>query len=117
MTNRAWLNLITPLLAVLCCFSGTSVFAQKKPVQIGIILDGPSGRNEDAIRIFEEEITIVLQDEYEVRFPGGKRLVADWTLQGVRAAANQLMADQEVDLILGLGFLTSHELARRKSFS
>ncbi len=88
-------------------------YAQLPVVRIGMALDGPAQWNAEAVRIFEQEISILLRDEYEVRFPREKRLVADWTAAGVADALERLLADDEVDFVLALGILTSSQAMGR----
>lgn len=81
--------------------------AQTPTVTIGVVLDGPWERNEEIRKIFEQEILDLTEGEFEVRFPAEKRILADWTLEGVRRAVENLMADAEVDLVLTSGPLAS----------
>jgi hypothetical protein len=87
--------------------------AQNRLVRFGIAIDGPWERNERIRTTFEREITQLLQAEYEVRFPPGKRLQADWTAAGVNAVLDRLLTDPEVDYVLTLGPLTSNAVGRR----
>src|SRR5687767_11966808 len=91
----------------------TPAIAATKRVRIGWISDGPWVLQEQVCGAFEREIVDLLGNDVEVTFPEAKRITADWTVAGIRAAADRLLADPEVDLILGLGLLASNELARR----
>ena len=113
MTNPAWLVRTTCCFAVVGCLAGTLVLAQLPLARVGIAWDGPSGQDDALGLIFKTEIELVLKDEFDVRFPADKSLEADWTAEGVKDVIDRLLADPEIDLVLALGVLTSHELARR----
>ncbi len=100
-------------LTVMVGFGSPLILAQLPVVRIGIVLDGPSERNDELRFVFEQEIGIMLEQEFDVRFPPPKRLEADWTATGVQEVIGQLLDDPEVDLLLALGVLSSNELARR----
>jgi outer membrane protein TolC/ABC-type uncharacterized transport system substrate-binding protein len=105
--RTAWLAI--GLLALLL----TALPAAAAPIRIGIILDGPWTGNDPLLELFRTEITALTSDEFPVRFPADKKLIGDWTLAGVQRAADKLLQDPEVELILAVGVLTSHDLARR----
>ena len=100
-------------LTVMVGFGSPLILAQLPVVRIGIVLDGPSERSDEVRPVFEREITIMLEQEFDVRFPPEKRLEADWTASGVQEAIERLLADPGVDLLLALGVLSSNDLARR----
>jgi len=100
-------------LTVMVGFGSPLILAQLSVVRIGIVLDGPSERNDELRLVFEQEIGIMLEEQFDVRFPPQTRLEADWTATGVREVIDRLLADPEVDLLLALGVLSSNELARR----
>ncbi|NNF84570.1 MAG: TolC family protein, partial [Deltaproteobacteria bacterium] len=83
-------------------------------VRIGIVRDGPTiGRLAIPGQILIREIRELTQGEFDVRFPEEKRLHGNWTADGVKRAVDLLLADPEVDLLLALSPLTSHEVAHR----
>ena len=83
------------------------------PIRFGIVLDGPSEKNAQLVEVFQTEISLVLEGEFEARFSPAKVVTADWTASGVRAVVERLLSDPEVDQVLALGLLSSSEVARR----
>ncbi len=83
------------------------------PIRFGIVLDGPSEKNSQLVEIFQTEISVVLEGEFEARFSPAKTVTADWTGSSVRAVVSRLLSDPEVDQVLALGLLASSEVARR----
>ena len=100
-------------LTVMVGFGSPLILAQLPVVRIGIVLDGPSERSGEVRPVFEREIGIMLEEQFDVRFPQEKRQEADWTATGVQEVIDRLLADPEVDLLLALGVLSSNDLARR----
>ena len=103
------LLLIATSLGALACPAA----AERRQVVVGVIIDGPWLRNAEIGGIFKHELRELLKRDYELRIPADKQLVADWTPEGVRGAVDRLMADPEVDLVLGLGVIVAHEMSRR----
>ncbi len=93
----------TPALAQLPC----------APCTIGVALDGPWERNDEVRAIFEREIAAVAAPDFDVVFPDGKRLLADWTLESARNVVERLLSDPEVDVVLTSGPLVSTYVSRR----
>ena len=79
--------------------------AQQPTVRTGIVLDGPSDQNNRLLQIFEGEIAVLLEDEFDVQVPPQKRLVADWTAAGVKHVVDRLLSDADVDHVVALGIL------------
>ena len=66
-----------------------------------------------SMRPFRREIRQILGSEYDVRFPAGKRVAADWTAAGVHEALDRLFNDPDVDFVVTLGVLSSNDAALR----
>ncbi len=85
------------LLVVLVSLVPTGVFPQpskKLPiVHIGFAMDGPWERNKALQVLFEKEIKDLLRGEFDVRFPESKRIMADWTSEGVNEVNTRLLKD------------------------
>lgn len=106
------------LLACALCLPGTPAAGQiPKPVRIGIVVDGPWERNDVLRDLLHTEIREVLGKEKAVEFPAGSFLVGDWTLAGVRALDTRLLADPQIDIVLGMGLICSQDLATRGPFT
>lgn len=90
-------------------------------VRIGVIADGPYQNHGWGkviqSKLFLKEILKLTQGEFHVRFPKNKSVHGNWSVPRVKKAADFLLADPGVDVILALGVLASHELSRRPSLS
>jgi outer membrane protein TolC/ABC-type uncharacterized transport system substrate-binding protein len=84
-----------------------------KQVRIAMVFDGPWERNADMKQLLDRSLSDVFGKEAAVAIDPAKVLVGDWTLAGVHAINNRLLADPDVDLILGMGVIASQDLATR----
>ncbi|OEU74986.1 MAG: hypothetical protein BA869_11435 [Desulfuromonadales bacterium C00003107] len=87
--------------------------AAAAPLRIGVIMDGPWAGNEPLLELFKTEVVALTSGEFPISFPADKTITSDWTMAGVKLAADQLLQDPDVDLLLAIGVLTSHDLAHR----
>jgi outer membrane protein len=85
-------------------------------VRVGVVLDGPSLAADSDRTILEQEV-LGFGAGPGVEFPARYRLTGDYTVAGVAAALDRLLAEKEVDVVLALGPIGSHELARRRSLA
>ena len=53
------------------------------------------------------------QAKFDVRFPADKMIMADDSVAGVKAALDELLQDDEVDLLIAAGAIVAHDVARR----
>ncbi len=81
---------------------------------IGFVLDGPWERDLEVRRLLEDKIAKELGPA-RVEFPAAKRLSGNWTRASVANALDTLLDDADVDLIVTLGLLSSHEAVRHEA--
>ncbi len=84
-----------------------------EPTDVAVVLDGPWGRNAELLEHFHAELSGLLAEEFELRFPEAYRYEADWTASGIRSAVDRALANPDVDLVLALGLLSGHDLGTR----
>lgn len=84
---------------------------------IGIVFDGPSELNQRALGTYKEEITAVMEGEFDVQFPTDKIIQADWTATSVRSAIDKLLSDPNVDILVTLGIVGSTEVSKRRNLN
>jgi outer membrane protein len=111
------MNRIMLILALIAgTLPGTGVRTAAQParsLRIAIVADGPWERNESIRDLLQKGIREVVGKDAPVTFPHEKLLVGDWTLSGVRALDDRLLADPDVDMVLGMGLIASQDLATR----
>jgi outer membrane protein TolC len=82
-------------------------------VRVGTVVDGPWARKAEVIDTFREEISTILEGEYDVQFPEAAALDGGWSRDGVKSALDRLLGDSEVDVVLALGRFSSYLAATR----
>jgi len=114
MTSK-FKSIATTMLLETLCLAIASVAAQQNTIHVGVILDGPSERNAAMQREFQKQIAEFFSSEYDVRFTSENTLEGDWTVAGIKAAVDRLLADKDVEFILALGPISSNEIALRRN--
>ncbi|MCP4147985.1 MAG: hypothetical protein GY757_09580, partial [bacterium] len=87
---------------------------EMKSLTIGMTIDGKWEQNEKIINSFKKEIVDLMGSEYQLKFPEDKMIVGDWTVTSSHNALEQLLEDKEVDVVLAMGILASHEVCQYK---
>lgn len=111
------ITLARRLAAVALFLVNAAALAQAPPVRVAIVTDGPVGRETISPDIVEREARNVLGTDLTLALPANKRFAGDWTLAGVNTALDRALADREVDIVLALGILASHQLAQRPTLA
>jgi outer membrane protein TolC/ABC-type uncharacterized transport system substrate-binding protein len=88
--------------------------AGPKKVRIGVVMDGPGVAYREMLGEMQKEIRALLEGEFEAIFPQKAQKVSDWSVKGISAALDQVLADPEVDLVLAVGCLASDIACRIK---
>ena len=81
-------------------------------VRLGVVTDGEASRTEHIAERFRQEIRALLEGEFTVE---ETHVAADWTLPGVGAAIDRLLAAPEIDVVLAGGIQASDEACRRRN--
>jgi outer membrane protein TolC len=108
-----WRFVVVIVAAVLIFPGGAGAQSQRPVVTIGIVADGPWERHADLTELVRSEIIELLSNEFDVRLPSEKYAEADWTLAGVRGAIDRVLTDEDVDMVVTMGPIGSHEAASR----
>jgi outer membrane protein len=108
------LTLITATLFLLLSTAVEGIAAlPSRPVRVAIVADGPWERNGEVLEMLNRSIRDVFGANPAVVIAPGYLFTGDWTLAGVRAANDLLLADTTVDMILAFGVIASHDMATR----
>ncbi|MCP4724634.1 MAG: TolC family protein [bacterium] len=91
---------------------------QKQVVRIGIVADGPAVPYEiPVITLFKNEITELLNQDFDIQFPDEKYVRGQWTVESISSALERLLNDDEVDIIITMGLMSSANAAQRTGLS
>ena len=110
-------KLFVASLCVVAICASTVAIAQELPrlpqVVIGIVMDGPFYADRDIRAQVESEIHALTSREFDVVFPAENQLVGDWSFEKARNNLEVLLADDNVDIVITGGVLSSHLAATR----
>ena len=81
-------------------------------VVFGALVDGDDERV-PVVDQYREEIVRVLGTEFDAQFPPEKIIRGGWTSDSIASGLDTLLSDQEIDIVLALGFLSSAHAASR----
>ncbi len=118
MKNAMHLKFVKPLILT-CIFTCALVAVQStlaaQKIHIGILTDGPTQGFQQIHSLFIEEILRLTEGEFEVHFESAHQLDGNWSAEKIRAALQRLQQNDQVDIILALGFVSSLIAARSQT--
>jgi outer membrane protein TolC len=82
--------------------------AHAEAIRVGMAVDGPWARNEEIRTLFREEITRLVEGEYDVQFPAELTLTGDWTSETAERNLRRLLSEPSCDLVLAMGVISSY---------
>ena len=91
--------------------------SQAKTVRIGLIYDGFSPRFPRAEETFYNEIRNITRGEHEVVFPIDAQIDGKWRVKEINRGLDRLLASNQVDMVVMVGFVSAHEACRRRNLS
>jgi outer membrane protein TolC len=102
------------MLSGIFLFVYTLLASDKNELRIGMIIDGPWKKNIEYISLIKSEILELTGTEFDVNFPDDKQIEGNWDRSRIKTAVTEMLKDPEVDLILTLGVIASHEIATKE---
>ena len=115
--SRVWLSVIAFILCAAFTPFSTPAEAQDPPVvTLGVLVDGESERSMNLLDMLRSEILALTRNEFDLRMPEEKLVIADWTRAGVEIGMGRLLADREVDVVLAIGAISADVAAGRGVF-
>ncbi|MCZ6857450.1 MAG: TolC family protein, partial [Gemmatimonadetes bacterium] len=104
-------------LLIFCPGEGLARQDQPPSITVGIVTDGSYPRHANLTQMVRDEIVRLVSIDVETRVPADKTAEGDWTVSGINAAIDRLLADPEVDLVVTLGPIASHLVAQRRDLT
>lgn len=84
-----------------------------KPIELAFVFDGPSDKNLEVLKTFQQTITISLLPDYRAVFPKDLIFVGDWTEKGAKAASDKAL-NSRARMIISLGYMSSNYYSDKK---
>lgn len=108
-----WMIAIVLLAAFTAQAPARSDSSAVRNIRIALVADGRWDRNDEIFQELKTVLNEVLGNRVRLSFQGGGIIEGDWTLATMHRINDGMLADPEVDMILGLGVIASHDLATR----
>jgi len=115
--KTSWGTLLVGMILLSGLLSGLAAQPAQPALRIGVVFDGPWERNKELFDLLKKEISGALEGQATVSFPEQKFLEGDWTYAGAVRLNSRLLADKDVDLVIGFGVFTSQDLCSRTPLS
>ena len=77
-----------------------------KTIDLAFVLDGPSDKNEEDLKLFQKSITRSLLPDYKPQFPKDLVFTGDWTNAGAIKVSDKALASR-ARMIISLGYMSS----------
>ena len=111
-------KLLLGLIVAIIAFPACGNAAGDKPrIRISIIQDGPWARFSEALSVVKREVLALTEAEFAVSFPDATTVNGHWTRAGINEALDRQLTNPEVDLIITLGYVVSHEVVKRRELA
>ena len=93
----------------------TEAFAAKK-VLVGVLMDGVTPHQQGLLENLRHELLTVLGTKYDINLPNDKALSANWDLDRVENNYSQLLNDDDVDIIIVMGTLSTSMVLKNQPY-
>lgn len=84
-----------------------------KPIELAFVFDGPSDKNAEVLKTFQQTITRSLLPDYRAVFPKDLIFSGDWSEKGAIAASDKALKSR-ARMIISLGYMSSTYYAGKK---
>ena len=84
-----------------------------KPIELAFVFDGPSDKNLEVLKTFQQTITISLLPDYRAVFPKDLIFVGDWSEKGAKAASDKAL-NSRARMVISLGYMSSNYYSDKK---
>ena len=85
-----------------------------KTIDLAFVFDGPSDKNAQVLKTFQQTITKQLLPDYKASFPNDLIFTGDWTEKGAIAASNKALASR-ARMVISLGYMSSTYYAGKQN--
>lgn len=85
-----------------------------KSIELAFVFDGPSDKNDEVLKTFQQTITKSLLPDYKATFPNDLIYTGDWTEQGA-AKASENALNSRATMVISLGYMSSIYLSNKNN--
>ena len=84
-----------------------------KPIELAFVFDGPSDKNAEVLKTFQQTITRSLLPDYKPVFSKDLIFSGDWTQKGAKAASDKAL-NSRARMVVSLGYMSSLYYSEKK---
>ena len=77
-----------------------------KSIELAFVFDGPSDKNAEVLKIFQQTITRSLLPDFKAVFPKDLVFTGDWSEKGAKAVSDKALASR-ARMVISLGYMSS----------
>lgn len=85
-----------------------------RTVELAFVFDGPSDKNPEVLKVFQQTITKSLLPDYKAVFPQDLVFTGDWSENGANAASDKALSSRAF-MVISLGYMSSMYYADKKN--
>ncbi len=85
-----------------------------KPIELAFVFDGPSDKNEQVLKTFQNVIAKSLLPDYKASFPKDLVYTGDWTQKGAISVSDKALASR-ARMVISLGYMSSVYYSEKKN--
>lgn len=85
-----------------------------KTIELAFVFDGPSDKNQEVLKVFQQTITKSLLPDYKASFPQDLVFTGDWSDNGAVKVSEKALASRAF-MVISLGYLSSNYYADKKN--
>ena len=84
-----------------------------RTVELAFVFDGPSDKNQEVLKVFQQTITKSLLPDYKAYFPQDLIFTGDWSDKGAASVSEKALSSRAF-MVISLGYLSSMYYADKK---
>jgi len=85
-----------------------------KTVELAFVFDGPSDKNQEVLKVFQQTITKSLLPDFKAVFPKDLVFTGDWSEKGAILVSDKAL-NSRAFMVISLGYLSSNYYADKKN--
>ncbi len=83
-----------------------------KTIELAFVFDGPSDKNEEVLKVFQQTITRSLLPDFKASFPKDLIFTGNWSEAGAKVASDKAL-NSRARMVISLGYMSSTYYAGR----
>ena len=85
-----------------------------RPIELAFVFDGPSDKNQEVLKVFQNTITKSLLPDYKAVFPKEYIYVGNWTEDSAEKVSEKAL-NSKAKMVISMGYMSSLYLSQKKN--